>query len=238
MPDDSFPAPDFPTPSRARRRAFLRRSATGVAAALLARDAHARGLDDDGDGWQLVPGSDPAIDRGSLVARTVAMPSPESVVPANPADNARGLRRLTLVNDHTGDTFDDVYCTHGVYDLKRMEELAYVMRDHRANAEHVIDPELLDLLVRLHARLDTDEPLRLLSGYRTKQTNDRLRSRSTGVALHSLHMEAKAADIHVPGIATKALRLEAMALRAGGVGYYSRSGFVHVDTGQVRHWGT
>ena len=188
-------------------------------------------------GWQAVPGSAPAHPPSPVTARTVAMPSPEPYAATHPADDAKGLRRLALVNDHTGERFDGVYCVRGVYDADRLKELRHVMRDHRAELEHDMDPALLDTLVRLQARLDTDEPLHLLSGYRSPATNAKLRKRTSGVAKYSLHMEGRAADIHVPGTSTRALREEAVALAAGGVGYYSRSGFVHVDTGQVRTWG-
>ncbi len=217
------------------RRAFLRRSAAGMAGA--AGLVAARGALALPDGWQAVPGTDPTGAAGSVTARTVPMPS-APIGPSHPADDAKGLRRLSLVNDHTGERFDSVYCVRGTYEPDRLQELRHVMRDHRAGLEHDIDPALIDLLARLHARLDTDEPFHLLSGYRSPATNARLRKRSSGVAKFSLHMEGRAADIHVPGVSTRTLREEAMALAAGGVGYYSRSGFVHVDTGQPRTWGS
>ena len=99
-----------------------------------------------------------------------------------------------------------------------------------------MDRVLFDSLSRLHASLDTDEPLHLLSGYRTPETNAKLRQRSKGVAKFSLHMEGRAADIYVPGVPTRTLQQAALSMQAGGVGYYGRSGFVHIDTGNVRHW--
>ena len=154
-----------------------------------------------------------------------------SVSAALPAD-----RRLRLFNAHTWEEIDLVYFTHGMYIDESLVAISHLMRDHRANAERPMDPKLLDDLVRLHASLGTDEPLRLLSGYRTPETNARLRARRKGVAKFSLHMEGRAADIHVPGVSTQQLFEAALAMRAGGVGYYKSSGFVHVDTGLVRNW--
>ena len=146
-------------------------------------------------------------------------------------------RRLRMVNDHTGEHLDIVYYTHGMYVDESLAAIDHLMRDRRANEERVMDRHLLDDLVRLHASLGTEEPLHLLSGYRTPATNAKLRKRSKGVAKYSLHMEGRAADIHVPGIRTRDLHEAAVAMQAGGVGYYRRSGFVHVDTGRVRQWG-
>ena len=67
-------------------------------------------------------------------------------------------------------------------------------------------------------------------------TNAQLRSKSSGVAEKSLHMEAKALDIRLTGFSTKKLQQLAMSLRRGGVGFYRSSNFVHVDTGRVRYW--
>ena len=145
-------------------------------------------------------------------------------------------RRLNLVHAHTWERLDIVYYTRGMYIDESLAAINHLMRDHRANEERVMDPQLLDDLVTLHASLGTDEPIHLLSGYRTPATNARLRKRSKGVAKYSLHMEGKAADIHVPGISTRQIQKTALAMRAGGVGYYKRSGFVHIDTGALRSW--
>ena len=147
-------------------------------------------------------------------------------------------RRLRVLNDHTGEWLDIVYHAKGRYLDEALVEINHLMRDHRAEQERVMDPYLLDDLARLHGGLGTDEPLHLLSGYRTPETNARLRKRSSGVAKYSLHMEGRAADIYVPGVPTKTLHERAVAMQSGGVGYYGRSGFVHVDTGRIRRWGT
>lgn len=145
-------------------------------------------------------------------------------------------RRLRLVNAHTWEKLDIVYVTHGIYIDESLHSIDHLMRDHRAGKEHEIDTALLDLLFQLQQSLGADEPVHVLSGYRTPETNAALRKRSNGVARYSLHMEGKAADIYIPGIKTPDLQSAALDIGVGGVGYYQRSGFVHVDTGAVRSW--
>ena len=145
-------------------------------------------------------------------------------------------RRLRLINGHTWEKLDIVYWTHGVYIDESFEQINHLMRDHRANRELAIDRQLIDDLHRLSVSLDITDRIHILSGYRTPETNAKLRKRSSGVAKYSLHMEGRAADIHIPGISTKTLQQAALAMQAGGVGYYGKAGFVHVDTGRVRHW--
>ena len=173
-----------------------------------------------------IAGAGMAVATGSILASGAA----RAEVPA-------AERRLNLVNTHTWERLDIVYFTHGMYIDESLTAISHLMRDHRAEEECTMDRYLFDDLARLHASLDTDEPLHLLSGYRTPATNAKLRQRSKGVAKYSLHMEGRAADIYVPGIPTRTLQQAALAMEAGGVGYYARSGFVHIDTGRIRNWG-
>ncbi|MEE9320326.1 MAG: DUF882 domain-containing protein [Granulosicoccus sp.] len=145
-------------------------------------------------------------------------------------------RTLRLVNAHTWEKQDITYCVKGNYDADSLGQINYLMRDHRRNVATSMDVNLLDTLVRLHASLETDEAIHVLSGYRTPETNAALRKQSLGVAKFSLHMSGKAADIYIPGIATRTLQEAALAMQAGGVGYYGKSGFVHIDSGRIRHW--
>jgi uncharacterized protein YcbK (DUF882 family) len=110
------------------------------------------------------------------------------------------------------------------------------MRDFHRDVVAQMDPQLLDLLQQIHARLDTNEPLQVLSGYRTAATNRLLRIEGHGAAAHSLHLEAQAADIRLDRVRLKRLRRAALSLRAGGVGTYWREHFIHVDVGPVRSW--
>jgi len=148
----------------------------------------------------------------------------------------RGERRLALHNLHTGEDLEAVYWRNGSYREPALQAINRVLRDHRTGDVHPIDPELLDLITRLHHELDGDAPYHVISGYRSPATNARLRAASSGVAKRSLHMEGRAIDIRLPGCRLAHLRRTAIELRAGGVGYYPASDFVHVDTGRVRTW--
>jgi len=147
-----------------------------------------------------------------------------------------GNRTLAFYNTHTGETLKATYWANGRYDKGAMKDINFILRDHRNNEVIEIDPHLLDLLTELHRRTGSRKPFEIVCGYRSPATNAMLAAMSSGVARNSLHMQGKAIDIRVADLSTKALRNTAMALQAGGVGYYPRSDFVHVDTGKVRHW--
>lgn len=145
-------------------------------------------------------------------------------------------RRLSFENLHTGERVDCLYWAKQAYSSLGLEEVAWVLRDHRTSDLRPIDPQLLDLLYVLRNTLATPKPFQVISGYRSPATNRMLASTSGGVARESLHTRGMAIDIRVPGIALTQLRDVAMSLRGGGVGYYPRSNFVHVDVGRVRSW--
>jgi uncharacterized protein YcbK (DUF882 family) len=145
-------------------------------------------------------------------------------------------RSLSFYNLHTGESLKTVYRAASGYVTSALRDINYILRDFRANETKPIDPHLLDLLFALRTRLDTREPFHVISGYRSPVTNAMLHAHSEGVAPHSLHVEGKAIDIRVPGRELSTLRGAALNLRRGGVGYYPRSNFVHVDVGRVRFW--
>ncbi|WP_342221725.1 YcbK family protein [Candidatus Fukatsuia endosymbiont of Tuberolachnus salignus] len=145
-------------------------------------------------------------------------------------------RLLKLNNLHTGESIKSEYFNGHSYNKKELTCLNYFFRDFRANEVKHIDPNLFDQLYRLKLLLDTNKPVQLVSGYRSPKTNNALRQRSSGVAKHSLHTLGKAMDFHIEGVALNTIRKAALNIRAGGVGYYPRSNFVHIDTGQVRAW--
>jgi uncharacterized protein YcbK (DUF882 family) len=147
-----------------------------------------------------------------------------------------GVRSVSMYNVHTDESLNAVYYENGEYLPDALAEVNHFFRDFRANETKPIDPHLLDLLFDVHSQLDTSKPFNLVSGYRSPATNAWLASMSEGVARHSMHLEGKAADINLPGRQLSFLERVALAYRLGGVGYYPRSGFVHVDTGRVRHW--
>lgn len=145
-------------------------------------------------------------------------------------------RIVKLQNLHTGEKVAAPYWADGAYLPDGLQSVAKVLRDHRTNDVHAIDPRLLDLLTRLRSKLDTSETFHVISGYRSPASNATLHAASSGVAEHSLHMDGMAIDIRVPGIDLKTVHLAALDLAAGGVGYYEKSQFVHVDVGRVRRW--
>lgn len=125
------------------------------------------------------------------------------------------------------------------YQPGALDKLDYFLRDWRAGTVHHCDPRLFDLLHDLLASVgEPSAEINVICGYRTPQTNEFLRTRHahTGVAEHSLHMQAEAIDIRLPNFSTALLRDAALKLHRGGVGYYPASNFVHVDVGRVRHW--
>lgn len=161
------------------------------------------------------------------------MIAPKTVLAA-PAPQSR---RLTIHNVATNESFDDVYWSNGAYVPKALSDLNVLMRDHRAESVTRMDPELFDVLHQLQMALGRgDEPMQLISAYRTPATNAAKRRRSRRVAKNSMHMYGKAADIRIPGHSFKELFHAAVDLHAGGVGKYRRDGFVHVDTGPLRVW--
>jgi uncharacterized protein YcbK (DUF882 family) len=145
-------------------------------------------------------------------------------------------RSLSLVNLHTGERFRAVYWEGGAYLAEALAGFDRVLRDHRTGEAHQMEPRLLDLAVALTSRLDVNETVQIISGYRSPQTNAALHAGSSGVATRSLHMEGKALDIRIAGVDLARLRDAAWSLQSGGVGYYPTSNFVHVDVGRVRRW--
>jgi uncharacterized protein YcbK (DUF882 family) len=140
---------------------------------------------------------------------------------------------------HTGEDIDVVYRVGNTYMPEALDQLNHFLRDHRTQDSSTYDPKEFDVLHALMASLGRPNGvIDIVCGYRTPWSNNFLRTRSaqTGVAEHSQHMLAKAIDIRVPGVSTIALRNAALALHAGGVGFYPVSQFVHVDVGPVRTW--
>lgn len=155
---------------------------------------------------------------------------------AGPVLAARPERRLTLHNLHTNERVSIAYWSDGRYQPSALREINQVLRDHRRDEVHPIDPRLLDLLHRLGVATSARSPFEIISGYRSPATNASLRAKSTGVAKRSYHMRGKAVDIRLPCCDLDRLHRQALQLRGGGVGLYRRSKFIHVDVGPVRQW--
>lgn len=186
----------------------------------------------------LIKGAGSAVFNGALVGGMgAAIWSPaQATTPASAPRSASQARLLSFVNTHTGDAFADAYWENGIYVPDAMAAINQVMRDHRSGEVHDIDPRLLDQLHRLRGDVSASSPFQIISGYRSPVTNAALHEASGGVATRSLHMEGRAIDIRVRGVDTARLRDAALAMQAGGVGYYQASDFIHVDTGRVRRW--
>ena len=162
------------------------------------------------------------------------LPEDEAAVPDDGAKYVLKLHHL-----HSGETIDVVYRIGDTYIPAAIAKLDYFLRDSRTQDEKAYDPREFDVLHNVMARLGRPEGvIDIVCGYRTPWSNNFLRTRSshTGVAKNSQHVQAKAIDIRVPGVRTRTLRDVALSLDAGGVGYYPRSQFVHVDVGPVRQW--
>ena len=148
-------------------------------------------------------------------------------------------RTLKMFNIHTGKRINVVYYENGEYNIEAMNEIYDLMADYRAHEVMEIDNQLIDLLHYIQ-KYSGEREIELLSGYRSPHTNYELRRHHRGVAKHSFHMYGKAADIRIPKLSLRTLRRIALHLsnyyQKGGVGYYPRHGFVHVDVGPLRRW--
>lgn len=167
---------------------------------------------------------------GALAATMPFLPRPSFAVSGNDA------WRLNFRQAHTGQTFSGVYRVGDKYLPDAFDRLNYVLRDFRTGDIFPMDPRVLDILNIIQSKTGSDKPFEILSGYRSPKTNAMLRKASTGVARNSFHMYGQALDIRLPGFSTRRLREIARSLRAGGVGFYPNSDFVHIDTGKVRTW--
>ncbi|HTZ45972.1 MAG TPA: DUF882 domain-containing protein [Verrucomicrobiae bacterium] len=144
---------------------------------------------------------------------------------------------LRLYHTHTGERIDIIYRRGDTFLPEAEAKLDYFLRDHRTGDVKHYDPHVFDILSDVAAAVGhPNAEIDIICGYRTPWSNEFLRARSAGVAKNSQHMQAHAIDIRIPGVDTLTLRNAALALARGGVGYYPRSGFVHVDTGRVRTW--
>lgn len=167
---------------------------------------------------------------GIAAASTFSMPNAFASISKQPE------RKLALVNLHTGESVNATYWAEGSYQTSELRAINRILRDHRTGEVIDIDQNLVDLLNILHHDMNGKQPFHVISGYRSPYTNAKLRNKSNGVAKKSLHMQGKAIDIRLPGRQLSQLHTAALNLKSGGVGYYPKSDFIHVDTGNVRNW--
>ena len=145
-------------------------------------------------------------------------------------------RRLAFHHTHTGESLDLEYSVAGRYIPDALLTIDRLLRDFRSSEVHPIDPRLLDILSELRQQVHSSAPFEIISAFRSPATNEMLARSGRGVSRSSLHLSGRAIDIRLPGVATANLRDAGMRLRAGGVGYYPDSDFIHVDTGRIRYW--
>jgi uncharacterized protein YcbK (DUF882 family) len=145
-------------------------------------------------------------------------------------------KTLALQNNTTGDSVNVTYFERGRYIPDALHEINYLYRDHLTDEVHPVDTALLDQLHDLQSTLGIKRPIDVICGYRSPFTNAHLRRNSRGVARNSLHMEGRAIDIRISGVASRTIRDAALSMARGGVGYYPGSNFVHLDTGDFRTW--
>ncbi len=174
-----------------------------------------------------------------LVGSNGALAQTREVSAAQPTvtEQQGSEHRLVLYNTHTAERIDIVYRSGERYVPEALAKLDYFLRDHVTGDVRHFDPRLYDILSDLTASVGhPGGEIDIVCGYRSASTNASLREHTTGVAKNSLHIQAEAIDLRMPGIDTLRLRRAALALGRGGVGYYPHSDFIHVDTGRVRQW--
>ena len=146
-------------------------------------------------------------------------------------------KSISLHNIHTGESLKKaIFWAEGEYVQQTLEDVNFLLRDYRNDKIKTIDPQLLDILYTLHQKVGGFRPFQVISGYRSPETNAFLARTTNGVAQKSLHIQGKAIDIRLPGYDLADLRKAAMTLKSGGVGYYPKSEFIHLDTGKIRYW--
>ncbi len=166
---------------------------------------------------------------GSIVLAS-AMPVPSwALQPDEP-------RVLAMNNLNTGEQLETCYFDGKGYVKRELQRLDQFCRDHRSNEAFPMDRRLFDQISQIQKLIGTESEVVLISGYRSPKTNSNLRNQSARVAKKSFHMQGKAIDFRLDGVKLSTVRDAALSLKAGGVGYYPRSNFVHIDTGAVRSW--
>lgn len=174
---------------------------------------------------------------GAFAATTVAA-APTMSQAFGLLRGAGDVRRVKMYSGRTGENIDLVYWIDGRYVRESLREINTFMRDWRNGQVKSIDPRTIDIAVAAQRMMGTNEPYMLLSGYRSPATNAMLRRTTRGVAKNSLHIKGQAADLRLKSRSVSQIYRAASACHGGGVGKYSRSNFVHMDCGPVRHWGS
>jgi uncharacterized protein YcbK (DUF882 family) len=182
------------------------------------------------------PISDSGIGRRHFLKAGIGICTMLSLPSVSAGSMNIGEKKLAFLNLHTGERIRSTYWAEGNYIPEELRAIENLLRDHRTGELHAIDTGLLDLLQLLHDQIGARKEFHIISAYRSPKTNAMLASRSNGVVKKSLHMQGKAIDIRLPEYSLSNLRNVALSLKSGGVGYYPKSNFIHIDTGRVRFW--
>ncbi len=183
-----------------------------------------------------IPSSKTYSRRQILISTTTLALASSFPQLAQSATHASSDRTLSFINLHTNETLGCCYWKNGRFDIKALSQINTILRDHRTGEIAEIDTQLLDLLHQLHQLTQSSSRFEIISGFRSAKTNETLRNTTRGVAKKSHHMQGKAIDVRLPDIELKTLRDAAISLQAGGVGYYTKNSFLHLDTGRPRNW--
>lgn len=145
--------------------------------------------------------------------------------------------RLSLYNLHTDERLSVRYRDeNGVYDQEALHDLNYLLRCHHTNESRTMDVQLIEFVNLVQQRIGGRRDVYIVSGYRSPEYNEQLIKMGTRAARHSYHVSGQAMDVQIPGVSLRTLREVALRLGCGGVGYYPRGKFVHLDSGPFRHW--
>jgi uncharacterized protein YcbK (DUF882 family) len=172
--------------------------------------------------------------RISFVVALLVLSGSARGIAANPARD----RTISLYNIHSKETLTVQYMKDGKHVASAMDQINWILRDWRLDEKTNMDPDLIDIVWQIHNELGSTEPIHIISGYRSRTTNDMLRRTVGGQARESRHILGKAMDVYFPDVPLRALRYSALIHERGGVGYYPTSAipFVHIDTDRVRAW--
>jgi uncharacterized protein YcbK (DUF882 family) len=174
------------------------------------------------------------LSRRRLLGGAVAVTAVGLVHPASATSYAP--RSISLYNTHTGEWLRTVYWADGHYIREAVRDINWILRDHHTDEIRPMDAGVLDVLGMMRERLDTSDPFLVISGYRSPLTNTRMYLHREGVAKHSYHTKGMAVDLRSERRSLSEVRDAAISLQCGGVGYYPRSEFIHVDCGPIRYW--
>jgi uncharacterized protein YcbK (DUF882 family) len=186
--------------------------------------------------------SSPLLGRRRLLGLGFAAAATSMMVPslfvrgAFASTGSSGDKTLAFYNTHTDEKLKATYLRGSSFDKGALKDINHILRDFRTGDVFPIDLKLLDLLTELHNKTGSKQPFQIISGYRSPKTNSMLNAESSGVAKRSMHLDGKAIDIRLSDVKLRTLHDTAVSMKRGGVGMYTASNFVHVDTGRVRYW--